>query len=92
MFNDTKLSKEQAMDIAKKEIEGKAALYDPDQVDGGNPENITGLGDSNVNSSLGSQWGNERAGNLDAEVRKQAENMTPEERANTYLDIELDYE
>lgn len=71
---------------------GKAALHDPDQIAGGHGENITGLGDSDVNSSIGSQWEGERIERIDAEVRKQAENMTPEERANTYLDIELDYE
>jgi hypothetical protein len=30
--------------------------------------------------------------NLDAEVNKQAERMTTEERANTYLNIEIEYE
>jgi hypothetical protein len=38
--------------------DGKAVLHGPDQVAGGRPDRFDGLGDSGVNSSLGSQWGN----------------------------------
>lgn len=93
MVADSNLSKKDARNMAKKEIEGKAVLHDPDQVVGGHGDDITGFGDQSVNSSLGSQWDkHNRANNLDAEIRKQAEGMSAEERANTYLDIELDYE
>lgn len=91
-YMDEGLNYEEALAKANKEMEGKAALHDPDQVAGGHGENVTGLGDSDVNSSIGSQWDKNRANNLDADIRRQAENMTPEERANTYLDIELEYE
>lgn len=69
----------------------KVALHDPDQMAGGYGENITGLGDSRINSSIGSQW-KTRIKAIDAQVRKQATNMTPEQRVNTYLNISLPWE
>ncbi|REC61804.1 hypothetical protein DRF65_13780 [Chryseobacterium pennae] len=69
----------------------KAALHDPDQIAGGHGDNITGLGDSRVNSSLGSQW-KTRIREIDRQVREQAAGMTPEQRANTYLNIRLPWE
>ena len=41
---------------AEKYLQGKAALHDPDQIAGGDPAIIERLGDSAVNSSIGSQW------------------------------------
>lgn len=35
----------------------QAALHDPDQVAGGNPEGVTGLGNREINSEIGRQWG-----------------------------------
>lgn len=46
-----------AMKKAKEKYAGTAALHDPDQVAGGFYDHITGLGDLDVNSSIGSQWG-----------------------------------
>ncbi|MBX4270783.1 polymorphic toxin type 15 domain-containing protein [Clostridium estertheticum] len=37
-------------------IKVQAAFHNPDQIAGGNPINIGGLGDTRINSSLGSQW------------------------------------
>jgi len=45
-----------------KEMEGLAALHDPDQVAGGDPTKITGLGNKRVNSSIGSQWRTKASG------------------------------
>jgi hypothetical protein len=42
--------------IVDKEMRGLAALHDPDQIAGGDPTNITRMGNRRVNSSLGSQW------------------------------------
>lgn len=47
-----------------------------------------GLGDKQINSSIGSQWPS-RIDDLDSAVRRQAEKMTKEERKNTYLNIKL---
>ena len=45
---------------AKKEAEewmnGQAALHNPDQVAGGDPNKVSRMGNSRVNSSIGSQW------------------------------------
>ena len=69
---------------------GKAALHGPDQIAGGNSADITGLGDSRINSSIGSQWkSDERVGKLDAYVDKLAESLSAEERKTTFLDVEL---
>ncbi len=77
---------------ARTEAEGwmadQAALHDPDQIAGGNADNVTGMGDRRVNSSLGSQW-KTRIGNVDRQVREAAEGMTQEQRENTHLNIEL---
>ena len=43
---------------ADKYMKGKAALHNPDGIAGGNVNQITAMGDSKVNSSLGSQWKN----------------------------------
>ncbi|MGM0923924.1 MAG: polymorphic toxin type 15 domain-containing protein [Bacillota bacterium] len=34
----------------------QAALHNPDQIAGGNPLNIEGMGDKKINTSIGSQW------------------------------------
>lgn len=86
-------SKAEAKQMAKEYMSDKAALHDPDQVAGGHGSNVTGLGDSKVNSSLGSQWSKEgRINVIDAQVREQAAGMTPEQRANTYLNIKLPWQ
>lgn len=38
------------------EMRGLAALHDPDQIAGGDPTNITRMGNRRINSSIGSQW------------------------------------
>ena len=45
-----------ALQLAEQDVKGLAALHGPDQIAGGRPDNITGLGDSKINSSIGSQW------------------------------------
>lgn len=53
---DCGMSYSEAVGEADKWLKTKDALHDPDQIAGGNPSNVTGLGDSNVNRSIGSQW------------------------------------
>ena len=56
----------------------------------GSSSNITGLGDSKINSSIGSQWKvDSRIGVLDAYVDKLASELTPAEISTTYLNVEL---
>ena len=75
---------------AQEWAKGKAALHGPDQIAGGDAANITGLGNSKINSSIGSQWkSNSRIGKLDSYVQRISEGMTETQRKNTYLDVEL---
>lgn len=82
------LSKTAAEAKARDYMEDKAALHDPDQVAGGKGENITGLGDAKVNSSIGSQW-KTRIENIEAQVRELSKNMTSEQRKSTKLNVHL---
>lgn len=75
---------------AKEWMKEQAALHDPDQIAGGDPTKISGLGDRRVNSSLGSQW-KTRIDAMDEQIRKLAEGLSPEELKTTYLNINLSY-
>ncbi|MEB9408028.1 polymorphic toxin type 15 domain-containing protein [Bacillus cereus] len=50
------MSWEEAEGKAASWLKTQAALHNPDQIAGGNPLHIGGLGDKRINSSLGSQW------------------------------------
>ena len=73
--------------MAKKWAKGKAALHGPDQIIGGRADNITGLGDSNINSSIGSQW-KSRVGTLDNYINEKAATLPGSTRLRE-LDIEF---
>ncbi|WP_260448076.1 polymorphic toxin type 15 domain-containing protein, partial [Listeria seeligeri] len=77
-------AKSQAEDWMKKQ----AALHDPDMIAGGNPTNIQGLGDSKINSSLGSQW-RTRISEVDRQIQEAAKNMSPEQLKNTRINIKF---
>ena len=47
------MSFREAKDKAEKWLSSQAALHNPDQIAGGNPMNVSGLGDKGVNSSIG---------------------------------------
>ncbi|WP_221760741.1 polymorphic toxin type 15 domain-containing protein [Streptococcus gordonii] len=83
-----------APDVAEKKakewMEEQAALHDPDQIAGGDPTKISGMGDRRVNSSLGSQW-KTRIDAMDEQIRKLAAGLSPEELKTTYLNINLSY-
>ncbi|AXT60391.1 DUF4280 domain-containing protein [Aquimarina sp. AD10] len=81
-------TKSEAKKSADKYMSDKDALHDPDQVAGGFGHNVTGMGHSGVNRSLGKQWST-RIDPIDKEIRKQAKNMTQAERESTYLNIVL---
>ena len=58
------------------------------QIAGGKGDNITGMGDARVNSSIGSQW-KTRIGKIDANIRNQAKTMTETQRKSTFLNVHL---
>lgn len=69
-------------------IKTQVALHDPDQVAGGFAQNVTGVGDYGVNSSIGSQW-KTRIGAVD-EVVDEIVRTTPYEDLNQiYLNVKL---
>ncbi len=83
-----KMTYNEAKTEAEKWLKTQAALHDPDQIAGGNPLNITGMGDKGVNSSIGSQW-KKNVKIIDEHVEKYAKNMTEEEKKNTFLNVKL---
>ncbi|MGH1325922.1 polymorphic toxin type 15 domain-containing protein [Bacillus pretiosus] len=87
-FMEEGFSFREAEEQALKWIKDKAALHDPDQIAGGNPLKITGMGDSRINSSIGSQW-KSRIGNVDKEIRRVADTLSEEEKKLTYLNVRL---
>lgn len=79
---------EEAQRLAKEWLETQAALHDPDQIAGGNPSNVTGMGDKRINYSIGSQW-KKNVKIVDEHVEKYAKDMTDEEKKSTYLNVKL---
>nr|WP_242412674.1 T7SS effector LXG polymorphic toxin [Priestia megaterium] len=87
-FMDKGKSFDEAEEEAEKWLKTQAALHNPDQVAGGRPEIIGGMGDKRVNFSIGSQW-RSRIKIVDKQIEGMANNMTPEQLKNTYLNIKL---
>ena len=84
------MSLKEAETQAQNWLDTQAALHNPDQIAGGNPLNIGGMGDSAINSSIGSQW-KYRIDAVDEQIQAMAKNMTDAERKNTYLNVKLKY-
>lgn len=59
-----------AKKAASKSMEGQAALHNPDGIAGGKADQITGMGDGRVNSSIGSQWDKGRAQSIEDQLKK----------------------
>lgn len=87
---DSGMSFQEAEKEAEKLLASQAALHNPDQVAGGNPLNIGGMGDKGVNSSIGVQW-KYRIKDVDKRIRALAGKMTEEEKKSTYLNVKLKY-
>ena len=87
---DQGYSEAEAERLANEWLDTQAALHAPDQVAGGHPHNITGVGDGSVNSSLGGQW-QYRIPSVDQKIRDIAKNMTPDERTRALLNIILSF-
>ena len=82
------MSWEEAEIKANSWLKTQAALHNPDQIAGGNPLNIGGMGDKRINSSIGSQW-RYRIDIVDEQIGELAKVMTPEQRKNIYLNVKL---
>ena len=77
----------EASRMAKDWAKGKAALHGPDQIAGGRADNISGLGDSRINSSIGSQW-KSKVSDLDSYIDSKAATL-PGSTKISELDIEF---
>ncbi|MFC6995419.1 polymorphic toxin type 15 domain-containing protein [Streptococcus loxodontisalivarius] len=84
------MSRGDATTEAQKWLDTQAALHNPDQIAGGNPFKIGGMGDRAINSSIGSQW-KYRIDVVDEQIQVMASKMTPEQLRNTYLNVKLTY-
>lgn len=82
------LSKDEVEKQANEWMKKQNALHSPDQIAGGNPNNITGMGDARINSSIGAQW-KKKIKDVDEHISNIAKTMTEEEKKNTYLNINL---
>ena len=91
-LRDSGKSLSQAKAEAKAWISDKAALHDPDQIAGGYADRITGMGDTRVNSSIGSQW-RSRISSVDEAVDNyiKANNIPKSEWGNIHLNVKLVY-
>src|SRR5690625_602352 len=89
-LRDKGLTKREATTQADEWMKNNSALHDPDQIAGGNPLNITGMGDKRVNYSIGSQW-KYRIDLVDEQIRNASKVMTKEEMRNTLLNVKLIY-
>lgn len=79
-----------AEEQAQKWMDTQAALHNPDQIAGGYADQIGGMGDKRINSSIGSQW-KYRIDAVDEQIQALVEKMTPEQLQTTYLNIRLTY-
>ena len=64
-YRELGLSKKDALTKSEQFMKGKAALHNPDGIAGGKVDQIAGMGDSKVNSSIGSQWSKGRAASIE---------------------------
>lgn len=82
-------SSEKAEMLAEEWIKTQAALHNPDMSVGGNPLDVTGVGDAKINSSIGSQWGNGNAELLETQIRDSIKSIEPKDYTSTLLNVKL---
>lgn len=70
MRNNPQASYIEAQKAAQQSMRGQAALHNPDGVAGGDIDQISGMGDSRVNSSIGAQWGKGRAASIESQIKQ----------------------
>lgn len=83
------LNYSEAQKQAEEWLKTQAALHNPDMRAGGNPLDVTEVGDARINSSIGSQWGNGNAELLETQIRDLIETIPSEEYTTTYLNVKL---
>lgn len=84
------LSRSEAKTRAQEWLDTQAALHNPDQIAGGFADRIGGMGDTRINSSIGSQW-RYRIDIVDDQIKRMASEMTPDQLRSTYLNVKLTY-
>ena len=84
------MSYSEAKNEANKWMKKQAALHNPDQIAGGEPANVSTLGDKGVNSSIGVQW-KYRIDEVDSKIQDMAKNMSDAEKKSTKLNVNLTY-
>lgn len=82
------MSYSEAKAEAQKWIKTQAALHNPDQIAGGDPSKVSGMGDAGVNSSIGSQWKG-RVEHLKQNVDDYAKDKDRGELENTKMNVKL---
>lgn len=85
------MTREASETEAEEWLSGQAALHDPDQIAGGHADRITGVGDTNVNSSIGAQW-KVKIEAVDNAVNNyiKENNLSKEDLANTKLNLKIE--
>ncbi|VXB41469.1 conserved hypothetical protein [Microbacterium sp. 8M] len=81
-------SKDDATRLANEWLETQAALHRLDGIAGGNVTDISRVGDSRINSSLGSQW-RSRVGDIDAAVIDFLNRNPGVDLDNTFINVVL---
>lgn len=81
-------SRDEAKQIAEEWMKGQAALHRLDGIAGGNVTDISRVGDTRINSSLGSQW-RSRVGDIDRAVIDFLNANPGVDLDNTYINIVL---
>lgn len=89
-FIESGLSRSEAELKAQEWLDTQAALHNPEQIAGGYPDKIGGMGDTGVNSSIGIQW-RYRIDYVDEQIQAMAKTMSPEQLQSTYLNVRLTY-
>ena len=84
------LGRSEAKSEADRWIKTQAALHDPDQIAGGFPKNVTGVGDFGINSSIGAQW-KDKIATVDNVVDEIVRTTPYEDLNKIYLNVKLQY-
>ena len=82
-------SSEDAEKLAEEWIKTQSALHNPDMNAGGNPLDVTDVGDARINSSIGSQWRNGNTELLETQIRSSIKSIEPKDYTTTYLNVKL---
>lgn len=80
---------EDAEKLAGEWIKTQATLHNSDMSAGGNPLDVIDVGDARINSSIGSQWGNENAELLESQIRDSIKSIDPKDYTTTFLNVKL---